>query len=164
MGAEDAFVIKASDVRFRRDPSGHVVFHQAGQEQRIGGLLSAFPLTNAGRVVSVRDEAGQELGLLDDAHALDAESRRIVAQELERSYFMPRITDVLDVREELNVVTWEVQTDRGPRTFEVRHILQNVRRLGRRRVVIKDVDGNRYEIRDWTALPAPARELIQLFL
>ena len=161
---DDDFVIKAGDVRFRREADGRVVLLRGGERTAVRGLLSAFPLTHAGRIVAVRDEEGNEIGLLDDAHALDAESRRIVAEEVERSYFMPRITDILDVREELNVVTWEVETDRGRRTFEVRHILRNIRRLRRRRVVIKDVDGNRYEIRDWLKLPAPARELMQMYM
>jgi len=164
MSAPDDFLIPAASVSFRRDPRGHVVLVRDGVEQRVGAVLSTFPLTAPGRIVAVRDENGDEIGLLDDAQRLDPESRRIVAQEVDRSYFMPRITNVLDVREELNVVTWEVETDRGPRTFEVRHVLRSIRRLGRRRIVIKDVDGNRYEIRDWLSLPAPARELIQVYI
>jgi len=35
--------------------------------------------------------------------------------------------------------------------------------MGLRRLVIKDVDGNRYEIRDWQELPSAAHKLIQVY-
>jgi hypothetical protein len=162
MGEES--VIKASEVRFARNAEGRVVLIRGTDPEVVGNVMSAFPLTSPGRMVSVRDEEGQEIGLLDDIHGLDPESRQIIRAELERSYFMPRITDILDVREEHRVVTWEVETNRGPRTFQVRHVRQNVRRMGRRRLVIKDVDGNRYEIRDWMDLPPLAQKLIQIYL
>ena len=126
--------------------------------------LLGIDIGTSGTKALIRDEEGTEIGLLDDVRGLDPDSQRIIRDELERSYFMPRITDVLDVREELNVVIWEVETNRGPRKFEVRHVRQNIRRMGRRRLVIKDVDGNRYEIRDWIKLPPLAQKLIQNYL
>ena len=164
MSANDDFVIEPQDVRFRRRPTGHVVMVRGGTEHVVGAVLSAFPLTRAGHMVAVRDEAGEELGMIESLPALDAESRRVLAEVLERSYFMPLVTDIHDIREELNVVTWEVETDRGARTFEVRHVLHNIRRMGRRRIVIKDVDGNRYEVRDWLRLPPLAQRLIHNYL
>ena len=115
-------------------------------------------------MIVVRDEEGTEVGVLGDISGLDAASRRIVNEELERSYFLPRITDVLAVDEDLGVVTWKVITDRGPRTFQVRRVRQNTRRIGRWRVIIRDVDGNRYEMKDWTALPPRAQRCIEQYL
>ena len=162
--ADDDSFIPASDVRFGRDADGRVVMIQGNDTRMIGNLLSAFPLTRPGRMVSVRDEEGREIGVLDDIRGLDPDSLSILHEELERSYFMPRITDIADIREEHRVVTWEVVTDRGERKFEVRSVRQNVRRMGGRRLVIKDVDGNRYEVRDWMGLPALAQKLIQIYL
>ena len=164
MSEDEEILIRAADVRFTRNAEGRVVMASGGETRVVGNVMSAFPLTSAGRMVSVRDQEGQELGLLDDVHGLDPDSREIVREELERSYFMPRVKDILDIKEELNVVTWEVVTNRGPRTFDVRHVRQNVRRMGPRRLVIKDVDGNRYEIRDWMNLPPLAQRLIQIYL
>ena len=157
------FLIKAPDVRFARNAEGRVILRRGGERLVVGNVLSAFPLTRPGRMVSIRDEQGEEVGVLDDVHALDPESRHILLDELERSYFMPRITDIVAVKEDLGVVSWEVETNRGPRTFDVRRVRQNVRRMGLRRLVIKDVDGNRYEIRDWQELPSAAQRLIQVY-
>jgi len=161
---QELVIIRAGTVKFSRDADGRVILHRGGQSQPVGSIMSAFPLTSPAKMVSIRDEEGTEIGLLDDIRGLDPDSQRIIRDELERSYFMPRVTDVRDVREELNVVIWEVETNRGPRKFEVRHVRQNIRRMGRRRLVIKDVDGNRYEIRDWIKLPPLAQKLIQNYL
>ena len=113
--------------------------------------------------------AGSSAGAFDIARpyiniALDEISRQIVVEELERTYFMPRITDVYDIHDDLGVVSWEVATDKGDRSFHVRNIRQNVRKMGRRRLVIRDVDGNRYEIRDWARPPAPPEKLLEPYL
>ena len=77
---------------------------------------------------------------------------------------MPRITDIHSIKETLNVEEWDVETNKGPRTFQVRHARQNVRRLGPRRFAIKDVDGNRYSVRDWINLPPQAQKLFDPYL
>ncbi|MBS3733779.1 MAG: DUF1854 domain-containing protein [Phycisphaerae bacterium] len=160
----DEFLIRAEAVRLRRSDDGGVVLIRDGREQSVGRITAAYPLTHPRRLVSLRDADGQEVGLLDNVKDLDADSRQIVRQELDRSYFMPRIMDVVDLREELNVVRWDVQTNKGPRTFLVRNVRRNVRRIGQRRFVIKDVDGNRYEIRDWITLPSAAQKLLEPYL
>lgn len=160
----DEFLIPASGARLRRNEDGAVVLVTDAGEQGVGRMTAAYPLTRPGRLISVRDESGEEIGLLDRVKDLDPPSRHIVREELERSYFMPRITDIEDAREELNVVHWDVQTNKGPRTFQVRNVRRNVRRIGQRQFVIKDVDGNRYEIRDWMTLPASAQKSLEPYL
>jgi len=164
MEQDDHFVLSAAEARFSRNDEGRLLLLMAETRQALGSVMAAFPLTRTGQMISLRDEEGREIAILDDIRKLDPQSRKIMREELERSYFMPRIVDIIDVREELGVVTWEVETNRGPRTFQVRHVRQNVRRMGRRRFVIKDVDGNRYEISDWSELPAPAVRLIRNYL
>jgi len=160
MSQSDTFVIEGADVRFGRTSDGQILLHRGQNVVTVGSIMSAFPLTRPGQMVSIRDEEGDEIGILRGVGGLDPRSRRVMDEELERAYFMPRIRDILDIQEELNVVTWEVETDRGPRHFEVRNVRQNVRRMGNRRFVIRDVDGNRYEIHDWADLPPAAQRII----
>jgi len=159
-----AFVVPARAVRLRRDPDGHVVLHRDGRDQRVGRITAAFPLSRPDRLLSVRDADGKEICLLDGLGDLDDESLRIVREEQERSYFMPQITDVRRIHEEMRVAEWTVVTNKGPRVFHVRSVRQNVRRIGARRFVVKDVDGNRYEIPDWMRLRAAAQKLLEPYL
>ena len=164
MADDDSFLIKAADVHFGRSGDGEIVMRTGGRFVTVGNVMAASPITDPRRMVSVRDEQGEEVGILDDVTQLDPTSQRIILDELERVYFMPRIVDIIDICEDLGVVSWEVETDKGERSFQVRNIRQNVRKLDRRRIIIKDVDGNRYEVRDWAELPGTAERLLQPYL
>jgi len=157
-------MLQSGNVRFRRNAEGKVLLCVDGAEQVVAGVVSAFPLTHRHTMVSLRGADGEEIGILDDVGRLDEDSRRIIRQELDRSYFMPRITDIMDLSESMNVEEWKVQTDKGPHTFLVRGARRNVRRMGRRRLVIKDVDGNRYDIPDWMSLPPYAQKLLEPYM
>ena len=161
---DEALLLPASTVRFTLEDGENVVMAVGDRKWEVGVIAMAFPLSNRNQIVVVRDEQGEEIGIIDDVSALDPASRRIVRQEVEKSYFLPRIVDVREVTEKLDLVTWKVVTDRGLRTFQVRHIRQNVRQIGRRRVIIRDVDGNRYEIQNWTALSPRSQRQIEEYL
>lgn len=154
-------MIRASDVRFERQGQDDIVLRTGSRTRRIGNVVTAFPLSSPNRMVQLRDEEGREIGILDDIRDLDKDSRRILQERLDRSYFMPRILDVEGMELDLGVETWKVVTDKGPRTFMVRNPRANVRKMGRQRLIIKDVDGNRYDLRNWTRLSPRAQRLIQ---
>jgi hypothetical protein len=145
--ADQALILLAADsVRLRHNTHGDVIATIAGEDHLIGQIQSVFPISNRHHFALLRDERGEEIGIIEEAHRLDPDSRRVLRDELERSYFLPRITDIQAVDERHGVFTMDVITDRGPRTFEVRNPRQNVRPVGDGRYIIKDVDGNRYDI------------------
>ena len=76
----------------------------------------------------------------------------MIEEELERRYFTPQVTQVDSVDEAFGVVTWEVDTTKGPRRFLVRNLKDSSYTLGRSRVMMTDVDGKRYEFPDARAL------------
>jgi hypothetical protein len=164
--AKDQFIIlKADEIRFERDEhAGGIVMIKGEERLRVGIISRAFPLSNPRRWLLVRDEEGDEIGLIDDARHLDSHSRNIVREEVEKSYFLPDITNVIDIDEDLNVVTWEVDTNRGLRTFMVRSVRQNIRRIAGFGILIRDVDGNRYRIRDYRQLPPRAQQMVEEYI
>jgi hypothetical protein len=159
-----SFIIRAGAVRFERDPKGAVWMVRDETRTPVSSVVAAFPLSHRESMVSVRDSEGEEIGILDDLHSLDDPSRAVVEYELDRTYFMPRIIDIIEIDEALNVVEWFVETNKGPRRFQAHSVQKNVRRIGHRRLVIKDVDGNRYEVQDWTVLPPAAQALLEPYL
>lgn len=161
MAPAGALLLDPETVRFERDPEDQVRMRRDGETRTVSTVSMAFPLSNPKRMVVVRDESGSEVAMLDDLRQLDADSRRVIKEELEKSYFMPQILDVERIEEELNVVTWKVLTDRGRRTFQVRAARTNIRKLAGRRLIIRDVDGNRFLIGDWFDLPPRARRLVE---
>ena len=121
----------------------------------------AFPLTCDDCFIVVQDRQGKEIGSLARLDALDRDSRQAVEDELERAYFSPRIQRIAKVTVANRVPRWEVETDRGPRTFEIYSGRRDVRLLGTGRVLVQDADGNRYEIPDYRSLDPASRALVE---
>ena len=106
------------------------------------------------------DGAGKDIGLLHDPDLLDAESRRTVDEELEKRYFVPVVERVLSVKEEYGTVYWTVETDRGEKEIVVRNLRDNLQELSSSRIIITDVDGNRFEFPDINKLDGRSHGII----
>ena len=124
----------------------------------------AFPLTRDDCFIVVQDRKGKEIGSLARLDALDRDSRQAVEDELERAYFTPRIQRIAKVTVANRVPRWEVETDRGPRAFEIYSSRRDVRLLGGGRVLVQDADGNRYEIPDYRRLDPASQALVEEML
>ena len=124
----------------------------------------AFPLSCDDCFIVVQDRKGKEIGSLARLDALDRDSRQAVEDELERAYFTPRIQRIAKVTVANRVPRWEVETDRGPRAFEIYSSRRDVRLLGDGRILVQDADGNRYEIPDYRRLDPASQALVEEML
>lgn len=123
-------------------------------------VLRAFPLSNPVRYLSVRDGNNKELGLIADPGTLDPESRKLVEQDLERRYLVPSVSRIVSSKERFGTVDWEMATDRGLCRLTTRNLRENVQRPAPGRIIITDVDGNRFDIRDIDALDAESQQML----
>jgi len=124
----------------------------------------AFPLTCDDCFIVVQDRKGKEIGSLARLDTLDRDSHQAVEDELERAYFTPRIQRIAKVTVANRVPRWEVETDRGPRAFEIYSSRRDVRLLGDGRILVQDADGNRYEIPDYRRLDPASQALVEEML
>jgi len=108
----------------------------------------AFPISDPNHYIAFLDGMGKDIGLLVDPARLDPESRKILEEELELRYFIPIVKKVLSVKEEYGAVYWELETDRGRKEIVVRNVRDNLLELSSSRVIITDVDGNRYDFQN----------------
>ena len=90
--------------------------------------------------------------MVDDLGELGAEVRALVDEELERRYLTSIIEQVRSVRNEFGTSYWDVTTNRGEREFVVQNVAENAQWLGEYRLLLLDVDGNRFEIPDMQRL------------
>ena len=157
-------VLDAQKTRLRKNEEGETTAFIEGKTVLLGNILSVYPISNKQHFISLRDHEGKEIGIIEQAHELDHESRIVVREEIEKSYFLPKIHDVLAVEDHLNLFTFRVETDKGSRMFEVRHPRQNIRSLGNGRYIIKDVDGNRYDIPKLRNLGLKAQIIMREFV
>ena len=146
---------------YRDDFEDLVLEQEEGDVHRGVQVLRGFPLSAENRFISVKDGEEKELGIIGDITELDAESRKVLEEELKRVYFVPRITHVNQFEERFHIPRWDVETDRGPRIFEIRSGRNDVRVMDKGRILIRDADGNQYEIPDYRRLDLDSQNLIE---
>lgn len=108
-------------------------------------IRRAFPWSDPDHFVSIRGSDGKEVLLIEDVSALEAEQRRMIESSLAATVLIPRIThiDAVDVR--FGFQQWRVQTDRGVIEFRVQE-REDIRFLPDGRYIVRDADGNVYEL------------------
>lgn len=127
-------------------------------------LKSLLPLSSPGTYVSAYDSDGTELGIIKSLAHLDADSQCIASQWLQRSYFLPVMQRILRVKERFGILEWEVVTNLGRRSFVTRNTRETTVRLSGGRVLLCDVDGNSYEVREATTLDETSRAYLSRYL
>ena len=109
-------------------------------------VVRAAPLSHPQRYISLLDARDEEICMIDDLAELDEPLRELVLEELDRRYLTATVEQVVSIRNEFGTSYWEVQTSRGPREFVVQNAAENARWLGDHRLLLHDVDGNRFEV------------------
>ncbi|MBI3829122.1 MAG: DUF1854 domain-containing protein [Planctomycetes bacterium] len=123
-------------------------------------VLRAFPLSDPQRFLSVRDGANKEVGLIAEPKELSEENRKLVEEELSRRYLVPAVRRIVSALERFGTVDWTMETDRGLCKFTTRNLRENVQRPAPGRIIVSDVDGNRYDIRNVEELDLQSQELL----
>ena len=120
----------------------------------------AFPISDASHYIGFLDGNGKDIGMIQDPAELDSESRVVLDEELRLRYFVPVVRSVYSVKEEFGSIYWDVETDRGRKEVVVRNVRDNMHEIGGGRVMVTDVDGNRFEFSDVGRLDSKSQDLI----
>ena len=123
-----------------------------------------FPLSAPRQYLSIQNAEGKEVAIVRDPENLDPDSKRAVAEELDRRYFTPAVERIDLLRAEAGMWHFEVQTQRGPSSFYVRNWRDSAHEISPGRWQIFSVDGARYEIMDLEAMDARSRKFMDLLL
>lgn len=114
----------------------------------------AFPLSRRNQYIAFFDSEDKEIGMLHDVRLLPMDMRVLIEQELDKRYFTARIRKIHSCKEDIGLFKLDVDTDKGRREFHLRNLRDNVLRMGGSRLILTDVHGNRFEIRDVERLDA----------
>lgn len=150
-------------MKISRADSNLVLKIEGVGEYRNARALRAFPLSAQHRYVSFRDEADIEIGILKNIGDLDEESKRVLEENLRDNYSLPEILEIDSLEAKYGTSTWQVQTDQGPRRFQM-VTRDDVRTIRRKHLVLRDVDGERYRISDYKRLDEKSRMLLERYI
>jgi hypothetical protein len=160
----DLRMLEPKKVHVKADPYGRLSL-ELGIEERYGPVrvLRCMPLTQPDKYISVQDDEGNEIGILDDLQQLDPESRRAVEQELDFYYLRARVKAIRKVESKNGIISWEVDTEMGPKTVHVRD-RQHIRPLGDGRTILTDIHEAKYEIPPFDTLDEKSRHWLEIEL
>lgn len=151
----------AHEIRVYRAPRNTVRMTVRGERSYIRiRPVHVSPMAHPGNYISLLDIKNEEVAFIKDLKDLDEESRSVIEEELSRRYLKARIERVHSIQMEFGVTYWDVMTDRGNREFVIRGH-DNIHWATDKRLLITDVDGNRFEIMDYTLLDSNSIRLIE---
>lgn len=130
------------------------------------GVYLTFPLTNPEEFISIReaDEKAKEIGMIEKLSTLPKDQQEMLREQIKLRYFMPVITKVLDIKDEYGYAYWNVTTTFGSCRFTTQMSGDAVIHLSDSRLLVTDIDGNRYEIPDFYQLGVMERKKLDLFI
>ena len=159
-------ILDGDNAVFSRTPGGFVALKTKDKEYERVGVYLTFPLTNPEEFVSIReaDEKAREIGMVEKLSLLPADQQEMLREQIKLRYFMPVITKVLDVKDEYGYAYWNVVTTFGACRFTTQMSGDAVVHLSDSRLLVTDIDGNRYEIPDFYRLSVMERKKLDLFI
>ena len=133
-------------------------------------VLRSFPISNPDEYISIREPStrrrgnGAEIGLIRDMRHFDEETVKLLNEELDRRYFTPELLKIYSLKEKFGYLYCEAETSAGRITFVLNNPYSNFRTLEDHRVLISDIDGNAFMIRDPEHFDKASLKKIEIYL
>lgn len=151
---------------FSRTEGGFVSLESGGKTWDRVKVIRLFPFTEPEKFISIRtvEERSREIGVIADMNDVDSGTREMLEEQLNLHYFTPVIQKILDIKDEYGYAYFHVMTDRGECRFTIQMGGNAVVHLSDTRLLITDLDENRFEIRNIEELTVREQRKLDLFL
>ena len=132
--------------RFYRNGRGFLAMRLNNEEHHRVQLSRALPFTAPEQYICVSDMDDKEIAVLESLEALDEATQELLREELGIRYFYPEVTQVKSIKEKMGSYYIELCIGTHEKTIAVKDISKNLKQLGSGRLIVTDVDGNRFAI------------------
>jgi hypothetical protein len=156
--------VSTLNFEFDFDAAGHW-FYVSDQGIRHEQVIAvrAFPVAAPDEGVSLVDTEGHELLWIAALNDLSAALRAKVLRALTQREFMPRILKLNGVSSLVAPCTWDIETDRGNTSLDLKGE-EDIRRLSATVLLVTDGHGVQFLIRDLAQMDRHSRKLLDRFL
>ena len=127
-------------------------------------LHLVFPYDLTDEFISVQNKDQEEIGIIRRLSDFDETTAQILQAELDRKYFVPKITKILTLKERHGFSYWKVDTDIGEMELSFQDTYKSITRVGSDRAFVTDISGNRFEIVSLEGLDRYSRKKLELYL
>jgi hypothetical protein len=162
MRGSDAVAAESTPLDLWRGEDGQLWVRSEGNVRAVR-VVRCFPWSDPGRYVSLRDSDDEEVALVSDLSELGPGARRALTRALVEAAFVLEIEAILAVEEEIEIRTFRVRTKQGLRSFQTLRD-EWPRELPGGGLLVEDVVGDLYLVRDPTAMDGKSRRLMWAFL
>ena len=165
----DIGLMDLSKAQFYEAKGGFTGLKYDGTDHPHVTLKRALPVGQPSEFVSVYDAENKEIGIIRSLEELTKANWDVVARELGNRYFCPTILEIKSVKDKLGYVYVELLLGEDKRSATVKScalkdVSRNIRSLDDKRILIFDVDGNRYMVQDVNKLDKTSRKRLEPFL
>ncbi|MBN1808425.1 MAG: DUF1854 domain-containing protein [Planctomycetes bacterium] len=151
-------------ITFDRTGTGTLRMHIADEVTYLDvRIRQAFPVSDTEHYIEICGKDKKHLGMIYSFASLSEENRRLVEEEIERSYMIPVVSAITKLTLRHGSMHLEVETNRGHATLYIFHPHDDITYLRDGRLRVKDALENVYEIRPW-ALDASSTQHLEKML
>ena len=154
--------VRRDALRIERRVDGQLWATLRGDDRPVW-LARCFPWSEPARFISLRDGEDEEFALVRDPVELDATSRGALETGLAEAGFVLEIEGIDACEEEIEIRSWVVRTRQGPRSFQTRRD-EWPRDIPGGGLLIRDVSGDLFYVRDTGALDRKSRDFLWAFI
>jgi hypothetical protein len=156
--------VSTLNFEFDCDATGHW-FYVSSQGVRHEQVIAvrAFPVAAPSSGAALVDAEGHELLWIASLSDLSAALRAQVLRALTQREFMPRILKLRGVSSLVTPCTWDIETDRGDTSLQLKGE-EDIRRLSATVLLVTDSHGVQFLIRDLAQMDRHSRKLLDRFL
>ncbi len=158
--------LNKDNAEFKRTDGGFVSVKVGEEFYPRVHVIRMFPFSDPDKYISIRtpDEHSKEIGIIENMKDVTKETAQMLTEQLNLRYFTPIITKIVNIKEEYGYAYFDVVTDRGACRFTINMGGHAVVHLSETRILISDIDENRFEIPDVTKLTPKELKKLDLFL
>jgi len=153
--------------RFSQTTGGGLCLEFENKSYKHIQLVETFPFTDRYAYISVRntEERNKELGMIVNLEKdFDEDIVSIIRKHLSERYHMPVIEHITNVKESGVFTHFTVQTNCGETQFSLKSNTSHVTAFTDKRLIIQDIEGNRFEIPDKYKLSARELKRLDVFM
>ena len=154
----------AADCRFYRNANGFLGLELRGEDHRRVQLSRALPFSAPEQYICVADMEGKEIAVLESLGDFGEEQRALLEAELGIRYFYPIVTKVASIKEKMGSYYLDLAIGEYKKTIAVKDISKNLKQLGGGRIILTDVDGNRFMIPDVYQIHKKSLQMLEPYL
>ena len=139
------------------------LYVRMGEVEQRAFLCRQFPFELEWEFISVMNENEEELGIIRNVENF-GEDAALLREELRRRYYAPVIERIISVKERYGFSYWKVHTPEGQVSFTLHDTYRSIIHAGANRLIMLDVNGNRFELPDTSKLDRKSYKKIELYL